>query len=153
MTKPWRRDEHPQLVLNPHRRLFWVKKRHRGWRISSSRKVFSGPDEFRSSSRRRRRKKDHTSGERLFKNSVCVSLWPSVCVCGWLRCQENNVFRLFGGLSHAAPSVAPNTPRQRRHREREVMKSNRYFPFKVEAVCVCVWLHVESVCLSELGSL
>lgn len=55
------------------------------------------------------------------------------------------------GCSRAAPTVAPNTPRRRRRGGGEVMKSNRDFPFKVEAVGVPS--HVESVCLSELGSL
>lgn len=41
------------------------------------------------------------------------------------------------GCSRAAPTVAPNTPRRRRRGGREVMKSNRYFPFKVEAVGRC----------------
>lgn len=61
-----------------------------------------------------------------------------LCARGRAPCQENNVFRLLGGLSQAVLSVAPNTPRRGRRTGGEVMKSNRHFPFKVEEGCV--WL-------------
>lgn len=69
---------------------------------------------------------DHTLWDRLFKNLVCVSVQPSVC--GWLRCQENNVFRLLGGLSHAARRVAPNTQREETQSERS-NEIEHIFPF------------------------
>lgn len=87
---------------------------------------------------------DHTSGKRVFKNST-------------VPCQENNVFRLLGGLSQAVLSVAPNTPRRGWGGGARggvgvvvggrVMKSNRHFPFKVEEACVAAG---EPFCLSKL---
>ena len=101
--------------------------------------MFSCSDEFRSSSSRRRRRRRRRTTHRekdCLKNSVCVSLWPSVCVADYdakkTMCSDS-----LEGCSRAAPTVAPNTPRRRRRGGREVMKSNRYFPFKVEAVGRC----------------
>lgn len=86
----------------------------------SSRTVHSGPNEFR-------RWTTHQDGDCVNRP---VFVFGSVRVCGWLRCQENNVFRLQRVVPHWA-AAAPSSPRQ----HREVMKSNRYYPFMAECLC------------------
>lgn len=61
---------------------------------------------------------------------------------------KNNVFRL---LLEDCPSVECGTSLQRQKKRdggREVMNSNRHFPFKVEAVCVSVCVIAHGGCLS-----